>query len=119
MMKRRWKDKVWWAYYNHLAKARRRGIPFEFTFEEWVNWWEDHLGGNWFKKRGSHKGQYVMARFNDAGPYTPKNVKCILCTENASEGGWRVRRAVWLREPIDGCLMKHIPHTEAPAKRWP
>lgn len=43
------------------------------------------MGPNWFKMRGRHRGQYVMARVLDRGDYAPDNVKCITANENQSE----------------------------------
>lgn len=81
-MPSRW-DKVYWAYYLHKYTAKRRDIEFHFAFEEWVNWWYDNLGPEWFSKRGRQKGQYVMARNGDIGPYSRQNVECITHQENA------------------------------------
>jgi hypothetical protein len=61
--------------------AWKRGIAFEFTFPEWVAWWEKHLGDDWLQLRGL----YVMARWYDDGPYAAHNVKCILARENSAE----------------------------------
>jgi hypothetical protein len=70
------------AFREHKNGAKRRGIEFCFTFEEWVNWWEINLGPTWLQKRGIRLGQYCMARNNDLGPYHPDNVKCLTCSEN-------------------------------------
>jgi hypothetical protein len=80
------KDRIRDAFSWQRSAARNRGIKFQFTFDEWVEWWEDHLGYRWFEKRGLHHGQYVMARNNDVGPYHPNNVQCILATENTAAG---------------------------------
>jgi len=72
-------------FIEHKYAARRRGIDFKFTFEEWVAWWEMHLGPDWLEKRGCKKGQYVMARNGDVGPYETRNVKCITCQDNNGE----------------------------------
>ena len=69
-------------YIEQRDNAKRRKIKFNFTFEEWQCWWEST---GHFRKRGCKKGQYVMARFNDTGPYQVGNVKCILHSENRSE----------------------------------
>jgi hypothetical protein len=70
---------------SHQHQAVGRSIEFLFTFEEWVVWWESQLGLKWQALRGNRKGQYVMARNGDIGPYAPWNVKCITQDENASE----------------------------------
>ncbi len=71
------------AYISHKGLAKSRGVPFELTFEEWYNWW---LSTGHYHERGKKKGQYVMARFNDDGAYSLDNIKCILHSENVSEG---------------------------------
>ena len=65
--------------------AKRRGIRWRFTFQDWIAWWEKHLGPDWIKKRGRLAGQYVMARKNDCGPYSPINCRCITNCENGQE----------------------------------
>jgi hypothetical protein len=72
-------------YNDAMQNARKRGIAFHFTFEEWVEWWYKNLGPNWMKKRGPWKGQYVMSRYNDKGNYEPSNVRCITNTQNTLE----------------------------------
>ncbi len=70
-------------YYRHENRAKRRGIVFNLSFDEWIGWWKStgkyHL-------RGRKKGQYQMARFNDIGPYEIGNIKCITMEENTREG---------------------------------
>ena len=73
------------AYHSHRGSAKKRGIPFHFSFEEWVHWWESELGGNWLQLRGCRRGQYVMARLGDKGAYENGNVKCVLVEANHRE----------------------------------
>ena len=61
--------------------AKKRNIDFQFTYEEWLAWWGDDI-----VNRGKSKGQLVMARIGDQGPYHPDNVVKKTCSENASEG---------------------------------
>ena len=70
------------AYRNHKANARGRGIPFKFTRESWLEFWQDsgHL-----HERGPYKGQYVMARFGDKGAYEIGNVRICTVEENHAE----------------------------------
>ena len=70
------------AFKLHRRGAKARGIGFHFTFETWISWWMKHLGPDWFVKRGRKRGQYVMARTRDKGPYSAWNVKCILASAN-------------------------------------
>lgn len=77
-----------WAktlFVQHKNNAARRRILFEFTFEDWVDWWELNLGADWMSLRGCKKGHYVMARKGDRGGYTEANVRCILHSENVAE----------------------------------
>jgi hypothetical protein len=64
------------------GSARERNIVWELTFEQWWGIWA--ASGKW-KKRGSYKGQYVMARYNDTGPYAVGNVRIITNTANTLE----------------------------------
>lgn len=62
--------------------ARKRGIEFKLTFEEWFKIWtdSDHL-----HERGTKRGQYVMARNGDQGAYEVGNVRIVTTTENVRE----------------------------------
>jgi hypothetical protein len=56
---------------NHRSKAKHRGIEFKLTFNDWKLIWL--TSGKW-EQRGIRKGQYVMSRVNDVGPYAIGNV---------------------------------------------
>jgi hypothetical protein len=77
------------AYHAQKSGARNRkdrnGNPIEwhFTFETWLEIWMK--SGKWHQ-RGCRRGQYVMARIGDIGPYAPWNVEIKLAGENNSEG---------------------------------
>ena len=77
---------IWKAYIRHRLNARYRNIPFEFSFEAWVSWWEAQLVPHWFKRRGNKQLHYVMARNGDVGSYHPSNVKCITTIQNLRDG---------------------------------
>jgi hypothetical protein len=68
-----------------LKRKDRNGDPIEwlFTFDEWIDLWLK--SGKWHQ-RGCRRGQYVMARIGDIGPYAPWNVEIKLAGENNSEG---------------------------------
>jgi hypothetical protein len=74
------------AYLIQKRHAKDRGIEWLFTFERWVLWWKSQLGANWINLRGRRRGQYVMSRFNDVGPYVESNIKCTLHEINSVEG---------------------------------
>lgn len=63
--------------------AKRRGVIWLLTYEEWLKIWMD--SGHWHE-RGCKKGQYVMARYGDKGPYAVDNVRIVLVETNNSEG---------------------------------
>lgn len=70
------------CFRDHRAGAKRRGIPFELTFEQWLTIWQDsgHL-----HERGVAGHQYVMARKGDKGPYSVSNVKIVTAKQNHEE----------------------------------
>lgn len=76
--------KTWRLFYGHKYGAKRRGIRFDFSYDEWVGWWKHNLGPDWRNKRGTGN-KYVMARYGDKGPYAPHNVKCITHAANSRE----------------------------------
>ena len=66
------------ARYN----AKRRGIPFRLSREQWEKIW--HESGH-YEERGKTSGKYCMARFGDEGAYEVGNVRIITCNENIAE----------------------------------
>ena len=70
-------------YINQKSHAKKRGIDFYLTYDEWITIW---LESGKFAERGRGKGKYVMARLGDRGPYAVGNVKIILNEDNSSEG---------------------------------
>lgn len=81
------------AYQMQKSNARTRGIPWRFSYEEWVLWWESHLGSKWMDLRGCLSHQYVMARPGDRGPYSPENVQCVKSGDNVREANLARRLA--------------------------
>lgn len=73
------------AFKRQQWDAANRRIEFLFTFENWCHWWETHLGQDWLELRGCKKGQFVMARFKDKGPYAPWNVRPLTVEMNHVE----------------------------------
>jgi hypothetical protein len=70
-------------FYNvQKGDAKRRGVAFLLSFDEWFNIWEKsgHLD-----ERGAFSGQYCMARFGDRGAYEMGNVRICTVNENHSE----------------------------------
>lgn len=65
------------AYNQHRRGAKKRGIAFELSFDDWVKIWEEsgHL-----EERGPNG--YNMCRFKDEGPYHKDNVYIAHNTQN-------------------------------------
>jgi hypothetical protein len=66
-------------YNIHKENSKRRGIEFLLSFNEWYDFW---LQSCHWHERGTKKGQYVMARHNDIGPYQLGNISIITNAEN-------------------------------------
>jgi hypothetical protein len=80
--KRKCDEPKLYAFEVHKNNARLRGIPFLLNFDEWWTIWE--ASGRW-DQRGSQRGQYVMSRPGDTGPYAIDNVAIVLAEENRAE----------------------------------
>lgn len=68
------------AYYTQKHHAKDRNIDWHFTYDSWLAWWGDDI-----TLRGCQKGQLVMARHGDCGPYHSDNVRKATCEENIKE----------------------------------
>jgi hypothetical protein len=77
------------AYYFQKSSARRRGVPFLLTFDEWWATWE--ASGKW-EQRGRSNEHYCMARYRDQGPYAVGNVRICTNLENQREQVRKGRR---------------------------
>lgn len=73
------------VYATQRANAQKRGIDWHFTYPEWIEWWVQQLGPDWFQFRGVHRDEYCMARHKDQGPYAPWNVECITNRKNCGD----------------------------------
>jgi hypothetical protein len=58
-------------YWEHRENAKKRGIQFLITFEQWTEVWEQ--SGKW-EERGRGSTKYCMGRHGDTGPYEVNNV---------------------------------------------
>lgn len=92
------------------ASSKQRGIPFLFTFDEWLAWWlatgrYDEYGHRW-----------VMARIGDRGAYEPGNVVCKAGAQNALEASIRDCVGVWFPSE-DAELMTLAPDWQAAAAK--
>jgi hypothetical protein len=69
------------TFLYHRGNAKRRGVAFNLTFDQWWNWW---IGTGKYALRGRGKGKYVMARCGDTGPYALGNIYCCEFGENVA-----------------------------------
>ena len=67
---------------DHKFGAKKRGIDFQFTFDQWYKLWIE--SGHW-EQRGTHSGDYCMGRHGDVGPYSADNVSIITVKKNAND----------------------------------
>lgn len=106
------------AWDEHKVNAYNRGHEFLLTFEEWLEIWVD--SGHLYE-RGCRRGQYVMARFGDQGPYDIDNVKIIPNSENMRERNLRVdvgsfvRGKVWI---TNGRINRRVSSTVPILRGW-
>ena len=71
-----------WLWQKNNAK--RRGIEFDFPFEQWLQFWID--SGHWYQRGIGQSNQYVMSRIGDTGPYRIDNVVIKTNKANVLEG---------------------------------
>lgn len=70
-----------YAYQKY--KAKKRGIEFLLTFEQWLDIW---LKSGHMDERGTlHNKHYVMSRHKDKGPYAVGNVEIISHGANVAD----------------------------------
>lgn len=69
-------------YRSQRGSAGDRGIDWCFTLASWWAVWQ--ASGKW-ERRGCAADKYVMARFGDAGPYSPSNVYITTLRENSRD----------------------------------
>lgn len=70
-------------YTTHKSNAKRRGIEFNLTFEQWIDIWEK--SGKW-NERGRGADKYCMCRIGDKGAYSLDNVFIGQGKQNVSNG---------------------------------
>jgi hypothetical protein len=121
---RKAKDQYKWQKWYSSTRKDKLGNPigWELTFESWITVWIE--SGHYFE-RGNYKGQYVMARFNDIGPYSLDNIKIITADENKSEGNKGKIISQEHRDQLKAARAKQVitdehreTYRQAQLKRW-
>ena len=79
-------------FHRHRAQAKYRNIPFEFSWEQWHQWWLNH--GYDRNQPNAERGadRMCMCRYGDTGPYSPENVYLASIAENNSDAKQNGRR---------------------------
>lgn len=85
------------AYRGQLSMARKRHIAWLFTPKEWWAWWQ--VDDRW-KNRGRRRGNFVMARIGDSGPYSVGNVYCTTPLGNSKDVPFEVRRTAGIMSAV-------------------
>jgi hypothetical protein len=99
-------------FHQHRAGAAYRGIPFLFTFEQWLGMWVD--SGKWHLRGKGGEG-YVMARKGDVGPYSVENVEILTAAQN-SRDAHRNGRHIYREPQRPGDYLMTLPPTNAPSE---
>lgn len=81
-------------YHVHKNGAKRRGIEFNLTFEQWWELWEPY-----WESRGKQKDSLVMCRVGDSGNYEVGNVYIDTYSKNSREAALNFPRE---RDKITG-----------------
>lgn len=70
-------------YARHKALAKFRNIAFNFTFEEWYDWWlSNGVDKNVKQQYRTDRDRKCMCRYGDVGAYEASNVYCTDAVEN-------------------------------------
>lgn len=94
------------AYTQQKANAKRRGVLFLLTFEQWKNIWL--ASGKW-EHRGRGANKYCMCRNNDIGAYEIGNVFVDLGKQNVSDGNKGKKNSAETKAKKSSAL-KGMPH---------
>jgi hypothetical protein len=74
-------------YYNQKRRAKLRGIGWELTFQQWLDWWGADLDN-----RGSGTSNLQMQRLADTGPYAIGNIRKGVPLDNNRTAGRMLRK---------------------------
>lgn len=69
-------------FVQQRANAKNRGISWQLSFDEWRDWW---LATGHVDQRGRQRGQWVMGRPYDSGPYVLGNLLCLRAEDNVAQ----------------------------------
>ena len=72
-------------YSRHRAQARFRNIDFNFSFEDWYEWWLQHGVDKNVHTRWRGPDRLCMCRYGDVGAYEWNNVYCATHIKNVHD----------------------------------
>lgn len=92
-------------FLTQRQNAKKRNIDWQLTEQEWIDWWEEtgHLND-----RGRGKGKWLMARFNDTGPYSLTNIFCHQHGSNVSDAQKGKPKSIEQRAKMSANAAKHM-----------
>lgn len=67
---------------NARSNAKRRGIPWDLTYEQWASVW---IASGQYTNRGRSRGQYQMDRIDNSRGYSADNVQVIAGAVNRTK----------------------------------
>lgn len=77
-------DKAKRAFWQQRTNAKRRGIEWRLTLQQWLEFWGEDLD-----RRGRGRHELGMQRPCDSGPYAPDNIRKGTPADNArTRRGW-------------------------------
>ena len=92
-------------YHGQKNGAKKRGIGWDLTFQQWLDWWGEDLD-----RRGSRRDNLQMQRIADVGPYRIGNIRKGVPKQNGatysnSHQNRKSAEAAKLREAAQDALM--------------
>lgn len=84
------------AYARAKGAAKQRGIDWQFTKDEWYDWWGEDIF-----KRGNKNDELQMCRYGDEGPYHPDNVFKGEAWRNQQDGAYKAHLRLYGTESLD------------------
>ena len=71
------------ASFRHLEEsAKRRGIQFLLTLQEFTTWGHAH---NYFRSKGRRHHESSVDRIRQDGPYSLDNIQVLTISENSAK----------------------------------
>jgi hypothetical protein len=101
--KSRQKNPVKYCYNNLKHNAKRRGIEFALTLEEFIQFCHET---NYLAGKGRTKASYSIDRIDNNKGYTLDNIRVITLSENSKKGNkkleydWRTKTATVTKDIV-------------------